>query len=329
MTRISDTSEDRSKGEVRPFKTTTEQTINLRCYGLASLRFVLDGTPLAVQCLLIDIDGQEVPGAPVLLDEGIFDGLNTPFLLDGNELRGMRGQPKVNITNGTSESLHELELNLSVRAVFCKDHKPTSSSSDNRPCGVGIFFDDDDSQFNRYIFLKSKIDTQRRAELRAAILAETIIENLHKYGGYHFTSVTIETDSTYLYNGIKGVGLVWSGKGYENHDNSPIINEDLWDEYRALGPSESYDVGWEELEEDEIIKELNILAISCGSQTAPSNWPDREECWKRVGDDSDHDSFLRFLDRAWDGGSKWFNYGVFDRDEEVSEDLPRGFYCID
>lgn len=79
--------------------------------------------------------------------------------------------------------------------------------------------------------------TNNRMEMQAAITALSALKEK--------CSVTICTDSQYLYNGItKGWARKWQKNGWVKSDKKPALNADLWEELLQLIDKHEVTLEW-------------------------------------------------------------------------------------
>ncbi len=84
-----------------------------------------------------------------------------------------------------------------------------------------------------------KYTTNNRMELMAAINALTVIHNTPDFAEAH---VTVNTDSTYVKNGITTWIKSWKAKNWKTKHGETRLNQDLWVQLDSL--NEGLNITW-------------------------------------------------------------------------------------
>ncbi|EMC99351.1 hypothetical protein BAUCODRAFT_45711, partial [Baudoinia panamericana UAMH 10762] len=130
--------------------------------------------------------------------------------------------------------------------IIAVDGACRNNGRPNAESGVGIFFHEDNYQWNEVVKLETDNHTSQRAELYAGLYALRAARSLRRLNtsrtGKHrrpgpmrsLRRVVIKADSEYLVKGMTVWIEKWRANGFINARGLPVVNEDLFRELDDL-----------------------------------------------------------------------------------------------
>ncbi|KAK6337185.1 hypothetical protein TWF718_009968 [Orbilia javanica] len=266
-----DRSYNKEDGEAFMFRSRIGENVRVHALGIVTLPIVVYGIAVSIQCLLVDKMylmplPENTHGAPLIIDNRLFDGIKLPLKLTIFRQSFVMKRGKAELCLGYQHNPDQLSMVIciSVSSACIEYGKHIEEESDDeggdgeeaprrgrsrisrkgpKPrlyedligknhCGAGIFFAPD-SQFNVSRRLEDEIDTPERAELQTAIEAMKCLNSLIKNTGYNFRTVVVLTDSEYVCQSTESPMIVlgWAMQGWKTETGEDVPNADLWDEY--------------------------------------------------------------------------------------------------